>query len=251
VRGSVCADYAAKALRRASKDPAAASINPSVPNPAGPSAGTVDGGARNTLPKRSCAIANPPAALGAVIVTLVIGVALDAVISSAPLYAIVRVSVPSTDAPLKNVAVMLNGLPATFAGSSSNPNVVAGLLSVSVSVAPTVATTRGVLLSVLGGDPQKFQVVPVVNAIVEGANVTVVPPAVSEFTVLKSAPTTGIAVVFPVYCAVGVEIVRNWAEAGSTAASPIHNRVRKLRIFVKHNTPTAAPHPESPAKFGI
>jgi len=125
---------------------------------------------------------------------------------------------------------MLNGLPATFAGSSSNPNVFTGLLKVSVTVAPpSDASTRGVLLSVLGGAPQKFQVVPVVNASIEGANVIVFPPALSEVTELKSAPTTGTTVVFPVYCAVGVKIA--WAEAGSAAASPIHNKVRKLRIF--------------------
>ena len=58
---------------------------------------------------------------------------------------------------------MLNGLPATFAGSNSNPNVADGVLNASVTVAVSVAITRGVLLSVLGGDPQKFQVVPVVN----------------------------------------------------------------------------------------
>jgi hypothetical protein len=216
--------------RRASSDPAAASISPNVPRPAGPSAGTVDGGAkRNTFPNRICAIANPPAPAGAVITALVIGVGSENAINTAPLYAIVRVTAATCVAPLKNCTVMLNGLPATFAGSSSNPNVFTGLLNVSVSVVPAVAATRGVLLSVLGGAPQKFQVVPVVSGNIDGVNVTVVPPALSEFSVLKSAPTTGITVVFPVYCAVGVKTV--WAEAGSAAASPIHNKIRKLRIF--------------------
>jgi len=232
---AVCCDVYAACTRRASRDPAANSIRPNVPSPAGPRAGTVvgDGGVNKRLPNRNCAIAKPPAALGAVITTLVIGVELDPAISDAPLNAIVRVMVPTVDAPLKNVAVMLKGLPATFAGSNSKPNVVAGVLNVSVSVvtAPSVVKTRGVLLSVFGGEPQKFQPAPIDAATMVGAMVTVCPEAVSELTVVKLAATIGSTVVLPVYCAVGVEIVMNCAEAGSAAASPIHIKVRKLRIF--------------------
>jgi hypothetical protein len=219
-------------FRRASSDPAAASISPRPPRPAVPSAGTVVA-PRKELPNRSCAIANPPAALGAVITTLVMGVELDAAMSNAPLNAIVRVTVPTVDAPFKNVAVILKGLPATFAGSSSNPNVVAGLLSVKVNVvvAESVSSKRGVLLSVFGGAPQKFHPAPIDAAVNEGVKVTVCPDAVSDDTVLKLAATIGSTVVLPVYCAVGVEIVMNCAEAGSAAASPIHNKLRKLRIF--------------------
>jgi len=73
--------------RRASNDPAAASISPNVPSPAGPSAGTVEGGGakRNVFPNRICAIANPPAPGGAVTTALVIGVGSENAINSAPL----------------------------------------------------------------------------------------------------------------------------------------------------------------------
>ena len=50
-----------------------------------PKAGTAVGGNEDVLPYRNCAIAKPLAAAGAVTVTLVMGVVVDAANSSAPL----------------------------------------------------------------------------------------------------------------------------------------------------------------------
>ena len=148
-------------------------------------------------------MAKPAAALGAVITTLVMGVELDPAANSAPaLPLIVWVTVPSSVAPLK-YAALIEKLP-NASGSISKPNVAEGTDSVSVRLvtAVKVASTRGVALSVKGGEFQVAQppegTVWALNGAPPGTtelNVIVCAPFVTDVRVVPSGPIIGTIVV--------------------------------------------------------
>src|SRR5271157_324331 len=89
---------------------------------------------------------------------------------------------------------------------------------------------RGVLLSVLGGEPQVAQsksgTVSAENA-VESVMVSV--PSVSDVNGVVSGAVIGISVVDPVYDRVGVKIGENCPKAGTHPARPSHRALLRVR----------------------
>jgi len=158
-------------------------------------------------------MAHPPAATGAAIWTLVIGLVLVAAMTAAELKVTDRDTLPSTVVPLKNVAVSGNavaGSPPELAGSISNPKVFTGVPNVSVRLVRSagVASTLGVLLSVCGGDPQNAHppTAPTVSAVMPLENVIVWLLAASTDRIVESGTVIVVTSVPPVYAEVGVEI---------------------------------------------
>src|SRR5262249_6167284 len=104
---------------------------------------------------------------------------------------------PKTVVPFIKVAVIvwtLNG-----SGSASNPNIVAGRERVRVTaLAPPVARTRGVLVSVLGGEFQVCQLLGTVRAVIGIENETVCVAFVTEVTTVPSGTVIGRTVVDPI-----------------------------------------------------
>ena len=183
-------------------------------------------GTTGCVPERTCAIANPPAPLGAVMTTLVIGVVLEAAARSAPALPLaVRETVPSVVDPFMNVAVISNA--PKLLGSISKPNLNAGVDKLRVSELTLIALkTRGVELSVFGGEPQLPHPPPgTVAAVTVGEKVTVCPPPEIDDTVAKFASEKVMTVVEPVYAASGVDIGLNWAKAGTTRIARLASRV--------------------------
>src|SRR5262245_56572054 len=112
---------------------------------------------------------------------------------------------PTWVTPLKKTAVIGNR--PIGAGWASRPNVNSGLSVVIISeVKASVQRTRGVALSVSGGDPQLDQVVGVVNATIGMSKDAVTPAPVSEVTALKSGSVMGSRLVPARYAALGCVI---------------------------------------------
>jgi hypothetical protein len=119
---------------------------------------------------------------------------------------IVLLTVPNSVTPLKKSSVTGNAPCVVASGSASIPKMLRGcekLKVMEVSVKSKGDRTRGVLLSVAGGEPQAVQVSGTVNFSMRVENVTVRLGSERVSVVSPSGPVIGIRVVELVYALFG------------------------------------------------
>jgi hypothetical protein len=90
-------------------------------------------------------------------------------------------------------------------------------------------STRGVLVSVAGGEPHVAQVPGTVAAVSAEENVKVRVPFESDVNEVPFAAVMGISVVDPVYATVGVKIWENCPKAGMHPARPSQRAMLRAR----------------------